>query len=266
MRIDLVSDLHLELLDDKKARVVVNRLFAKRTSSSSPLLILAGDIGNPTDESYVYALKCASKRYSQVVVILGNHEHYNHNYEETYDLACAACFELHNVTVLQNEHFEHDDGYVVLGTTLWTPIAPNEKDCIQRYLNDFNVIQNGWDTDKHEFEHAIAHRYLYTCLKHLQEARERDIVVICVTHHLPTYKLVHPEYMDSPIGSAFACSDMDEYIDCADVWICGHTHKAGFYKSSTNTILACNPVGYEHENPSYEMMTIDTKLHTVEFR
>ena len=171
------------------------------------------------------------------------------------------------MTVLQNEHFEHnDDGYVVLGTTLWTPISPDEKDRIGRSINDFNLIQNGWNVDTHESEHMIARRYLCTCLKSLQEARVRDIVVICVTHHLPTYRLVHPDYINSSIGSAFACSDMDEYIDCADVWICGHTHKTVVYKSSTDTILACNPVGYERENPSYEMMTIDTVLHTIEYR
>ena len=151
---------------------------AKR-ASSSPLLILAGDIGNPTDESYAYALKCASKRYPQVVVILGNHEHYNHNYEETYDLACAACFELHNVTVLQNEHFEHDDGYVVLGTTLWTPIAPNEKDCIQRYLNDFNVIQNGWTRTNTNLSTRLPPIYVFVSDQSTRSTQARYCCHLC---------------------------------------------------------------------------------------
>lgn len=242
MKIDIVSDLHMELLDEASRAVLLKKLFSKKPRSK--LLILCGDIADPSTPVYAATIARAAMRYTTVVVILGNHECYHHTVEDAYAHAVKACAHIPNVIVLNNTSFE-GDGFVIFGTTLWTNIVKEEKFNVACAVRDFKCIKD-WSVGRHNEEHEKARAYLNTALSDIQEARARGITVIVATHHLPSKYLVHKDHADSKVGSAFVCTDMDDFIELADVWVCGHTHKFRFYKGFS-TVLMCNPVGYAHE-------------------
>lgn len=242
MKIDVVSDLHMELLDDASRAVLLKKLFSKKPRSK--LLILCGDIADPSTSVYAATIARAAMRYTTVVVILGNHECYNHTVESAHAHAIKACSSMPNVIVLNNSSYE-GEGFVIYGTTLWTNIIKDEKFNVATAVRDFKCIKD-WSVGRHNEEHANALAYLSRSLSDIQEARARGITVIVATHHLPSKHLVHPIHVGSKVGSAFVCTDMDDLIELADVWVCGHTHKFMFYKGFS-TLMMCNPVGYEGE-------------------
>jgi hypothetical protein len=57
-------------------------------------------------------------------------------------------------------------------------------------------------------------------------------------------RLVHPDYHDSPINSAFATDVPLAEDPRIAAWIYGHTHKPNF-----GPRFFCNPIGYPSENP-----------------
>jgi predicted phosphodiesterase len=242
IKIDVVSDLHMELLDEASRATLLKKLFSKKPRSK--LLILCGDIADPSTPVYTATISRAALRYERVIVILGNHECYNHTVEEACALAIKACSSMPNVKVLNNSSYE-GEGFIIYGTTLWTNIIKEEKFNVSCLIRDFKRIKD-WSVGRHGEEHAKALAYLSRSLYDIQEARTRGITVIVATHHLPSRHLVHKMHADSNVGSAFVCTDMDDLIELADVWVCGHTHKFMFYKGFS-TVMMCNPVGYAHE-------------------
>lgn len=67
-----MSDIHIEL--SKTPDKYINRFIPSQ--SSDDVLILAGDIGNPTSKIYKLFLTEISKYYAKVFIIAGNHEYY----------------------------------------------------------------------------------------------------------------------------------------------------------------------------------------------
>ncbi len=85
-----------------------------------------------------------------------------------------------------------------------------------------------------------------TCInfirKNLEESTEAHIVVI--THHLPTYRVVAPQHMDSVLDSAFASEYGDLIADSrVDAWIYGHLH-TNIDAEIGGTRMICNQMGY----------------------
>ena len=77
-----------------------------------------------------------------------------------------------------------------------------------------------------------------------------DENTIVVTHHLPSFDLIHPKYK-SPIyddyHSAYA-SDCDEIIRKAKIWIYGHTHIGSDVMFENKVRCICNPYAYPDES------------------
>jgi len=114
----------------------------------------------------------------------------------------------------------------------------------RQYLNDFHVINGGF-TDWFPQLNQESRQFL-------QETVQADDVV--VTHHIPTYRGVHPDYEGSNLNYFFLC-DMDNLIQQAQpkVWIYGHTHDSMDFTIG-DTRLVCNPFGYlrRQENSGFE--------------
>jgi len=228
-RIRLLSDLHLELNSNLKIHF----------NDHADIVILAGDIGNPFTQQYVYLLRQLSLTHSKVFIISGNHEYYNKNYtmnriDNQIKNLCRE--EDDNIHFLQMNYIIYNR-IKFMGCTLWS--HPKDE-TLCKYMNDFNYI-NFTDYISTHKQHKD---WLENELKIKHESYDRICVV---THHLPKEDLIDKEFKDNPLNSFFG-SDVNTLG--ADVWCYGHTHKPN-HKKDNNIEYHCNPNGYINENSSY---------------
>jgi hypothetical protein len=94
--------------------------------------------------------------------------------------------------------------------------------------------------------------------KFLEETLIKHENIICLTHHLPSHKLIHSKYENLPYY--MYASDLEYLIkDNIKLWICGHSHEANTVNIN-NVICTLNPLGYPNE---HNIEYIDNSLQTV---
>jgi Icc-related predicted phosphoesterase len=240
MRVNLVSDLHLE--------------FGPQTLPGGEVLILAGDIceyralkNNEMVELF-FTAQCS--KYDRVFMVMGNHEHYHHKFHKTYDDLKATLPA--NVTLLENEMVEYN-GVVFLGATLWSDLNkgdPVTAFTLKGFMNDYKVIQNyyperglyykltpEWTAETHE----KTKQYFKIVLD-----QNKDKPVVVVTHHAPSFASVNEKFKnDTTINGGYA-SELSEFIldnPQIKVWCHGHMHDPVDYMIGDTRVLA-NPRGY----------------------
>ena len=71
------------------------------------------------EKSYQEFFKTCSEQFKHVVYVVGNHEHYNYQFNYTVNDLKRKLAHYENIHVLDNETFEYD-GKVFIGSTLWT--------------------------------------------------------------------------------------------------------------------------------------------------
>ena len=240
MKIQIVSDLHLEFGHIRLPR------------NDRDLLILAGDIhvGKNAREFIEKQLTL-----SPVIYIMGNHEFYQHKYEEILrywkNLSREGLYFLHD----QEAIIPGFENIRFLGATLWTDFSngnPKWLEYVQGQMSDFDVIQY--------YDHILTPKdtvHFFTnslkwLTKKLSEPKwqlspnnsESERKTVVVTHHMPSFKSVAWKYQGNPLNYAFT-SDLDSFIEESqpNLWIHGHTHDSFDYMMGQTRIL-CNPRGY----------------------
>lgn len=268
----ILSDLHLE----HRLKISTLDQFANTfkqlgrkgydvndSENKKRILILAGDIGYPTQKNYWSFLKDCATKYKNVICIPGNHEYYDENYniDETNEIIKQKTQEIFNETeniYYLNNSFVTIDGVKYIGTTLWSQLDTTFKRQIVDCLNDFNYI-------KVKFCKALTfeqyNKFHQRDLKWLQD--EINLTVsdgnsnfVVITHHLPSNQLIHPKYKIHPyndINSAFS-TNLDHMIQ-GKMWIAGHTHNQ-ITKNINGTQVVVNPFGYANECLYAEMKEI----------
>ena len=80
----------------------------------------------------------------------------------------------------------------------------------------------------------------------MNRSKAKHIVV--VTHHVPSFELVAPEFKGSPLNGAFAV-ELGNYIAASPIeyWIYGHSHR-NIDKVIGNTRCVSNQLGYVFGN------------------
>lgn len=249
----LISDIHLEhypcmesVEELVKAKPKLSCLL--EAENSNKILLLPGDIGYPKHESYWKFLGDLGSRYKRVVFTTGNHEYYGSDISSV-DEVCRKKA-TGNIHFLQKDAL-YADGVRYLGATLWTDIPYRHQAFVQRGMMDYHIIM------KNKTSHgaslidvtdtiSIHHDHVDWINKELEKDSKTPTVVL--THHLPSDKLVAPEYKDSIVTHAF-------YTDCESlmkppiqVWVAGHTHKR-MYAEINGVSVRVNPMGYHKENP-----------------
>jgi predicted phosphohydrolase len=235
MKIQIASDLHLDLLDDRFPG------YRAVEPADADVLVIAGDIHRDARAVATFA-----DWPVPVVYVHGNHEAYHASYAETVvALREAACGKLH--------YLECDD-YVIggvrfLGCCLWTDylLGPAARDTAmaqaEQTLYDHRRIRLASDApDLFRAADALhLHRQSRAWLEtKLAEAFDGPTVV--VTHHGPHPHSVHPRYAGSPLNAAFV-SDLTPLMGKAALWIHGHVHDSFDYQVAGTRIVA-NPRGY----------------------
>ena len=88
------------------------------------------------------------------------------------------------------------------------------------------------------------------CLKFLKESISRSNTehIVVVTHHVPSFELLAPEFNGSPLNGAFTV-ELEDFIGKSpiDYWIYGHSHR-NIDKIIGRTNCITNQLGYVSHN------------------
>lgn len=234
MKIDLMSDLHLEFFESWGIYPDYEQLFRNQDSDT---LIIAGDImtclpslKNDMAEDFFNE---ATSRYKHTLCVLGNHDYWNRapwadrktcNFE-TMRKECVLRYPA--VTFLNPTTpvtlMDTDNRPIrVIGDTLWTNPKEVYRNVVYRRMNDYKEIFKE-DGSKITVNDTV--KVHLATVKAMGETLERykDDTFIVVTHHLP-YPFCR--YPNDPMTSAYA-TDLSEFIlDHPNIrlWCAGHSH------------------------------------------
>lgn len=276
MKIALASDVHLEFGD-----------LDFDNDSGADVLILGGDICvaadiaqrdpyNTMGEHYrsnrfhAFFQRCCD-RFPHVIFIVGNHEHYNGDFQKTIPHFRDVLGYLKNLHILEKETWVLDD-VTFIGGTLWTNM--NKRDIrtlhdVSRMMNDFRCVDNsarltdgrGWNDRFTTTDAADDHDAMMAYIRLIIEGKF-DQKFVVVGHHAPSRLSTHPRYAHEAIMNGGYSSELDDFIlDHPQIrlWTHGHTHEDFDYCIGSTRIL-CNPRGYIN----YEERADQWQLKTVE--
>lgn len=249
MRIQYISDLHIEKMNSRNFKLICGKIFPKCET-----LVLAGDIGNPllVTQHYQSFLDIMSKKFKKVFLIAGNHEYYGNDISKTDEHIMDICKTRPNISFLNNTT-ELYNGYRFIGSTQWTKI-----DEPRFLINDFDLIHN-MDIKRYNDLHNKSRIFLK---KSINDAALNNEKCVVITHHLPLHELIHEKYKNPSMSKYNQCfsSDMKDVFENKNTiktWIYGHTH-AKSEQNKFNIPFLCNPLGYDGENTDEEInITID---------
>ena len=260
MRIQLISDLHLENYPD----------YVPEAAPGIDVLILAGDIGSYQAGSRLTSDDFGLRRFSpcrpgsewpRVFYIPGNHEFDGLEFDATYQKLRDTCDGL-GIEWLERETITV--GAVrFIGTTLWSDfeaLAKSQATMTEQmkalekayraanfYLSKNTTFKDGAPMLAEDIR-LLAHE----CQRWLRDALASpfDGSTVTVTHFAPTLQSADPRYGMTP-GTAGFCNSLDDLLPLSDVWMHGHLHCANDFVASGmadgepySCRVIANPRGY----------------------
>lgn len=211
--IQFLSDLHIECLDDD-----VNPL--DFVTPCADILILAGDIGSLYKiEQLLKFLKSLSLHFKAMLYVPGNHEWYkvpNYIPLSTQELQLRLEMlgdSIDNLYILNRSSVLIGD-VCIAGCTLWS-----KPDC---QVPPFIVRIHDVKTKEYEQMHYEDLSYLKEIISY---SSQKNMKLLVVTHHPPTYKVLDSVKRRKKYISLYA-NNLDYLLskDKVNTWICGHVH------------------------------------------
>jgi Icc-related predicted phosphoesterase len=297
MKIAVCSDLHLEfgdldLTNDENADVLIlgGDIFVaedcknfgyvdEQIQAATPSMLARG-------ERYYNFIKSCSERFPQVILIMGNHEHYHGDFAETVSIIRTVVGEFSNVHFLDKE-WRIINGVLFFGGTLWTDMNGEDPATLHQIaymMNDYRGVKNTAKTVQHRvptyddnnqeswtFKERPANFTPQDSVEdHKAFLKELDTVLalhpdkptVVVGHHAPSKASTHPRYRSEFVTNGAYSSNLDNFIlDRRQIrlWTHGHTHEDFDYMIGTTRVV-CNPRGYD----GYEARADNFKLKYVE--
>jgi predicted phosphodiesterase len=233
MKLALCSDLHLEY-----------GTIDLHNTENAEVLILSGDVcvaSRWKKETEEFFTNC-SQRFPHVIYIMGNHEHYKGDFNETENTLRQYLKDFDNVYLLEKQHKTIGD-VTFIGGTLWTDM--NNEDPVTLYsirgvMNDFRVVKN-FMPERSVDEHKKLLDYIDAITNGFS-----DMKFVVVGHHAPSKLSTHPRYADEVLINGAYSSNLNEFIldhPQIKLWTHGHTHEQFDYNIGETRIIA-NPRGY----------------------
>jgi predicted phosphodiesterase len=233
MKFQILSDLHLEFYKNLPKNIC-NEHFPK-----APNLFLVGDIGYPFDDIWLQFIEWCEVNFERIFYIQGNHEFYKNDFDVITEYIRTTLASKPNFTFLERGVISYLDGYKVIGCTLWS----TQTHSLYYGMNDSKYIyKNGACMTLDDL--LEIHRKDKEWL-----ASNVDSNTIVMTHHVPSFDLIHPKYKTkfySDFHSAYA-SNCDLIILKAKLWIYGHTHIGSDVMFQDKVRCICNPYAYPNE-------------------
>jgi len=258
MRCHYLSDLHLERQD------------FHWTLPRGDVLVVAGDLCNARclapggSDSYstrqrdrvLRFIDRARTNFAHVVLVPGNHEHYDGVFDTT-----AALLKQHlpGVAVLDDEAVALD-GVNFFGATLWTDFEGRSQaamDRVRRRCGEFFFVKkerrgNDGTASQTRFQPEDALAAFDNAWNVLQRhLAQRKGPTVVITHHAPSRLGLNGDHADNGLDAAFA-SDLDTHIASlhgVPAWIHGHTHVRRTYRIG-DTTLRTNCRGFDGKDAS----------------
>jgi Icc-related predicted phosphoesterase len=297
MKIAVCSDVHLEfgdldLYNDEGADVLVlgGDIFVaadcKNFGYVDEQIMVATPSMLARGERYYNFIKRCSERFPQVILIMGNHEHYHGDFAESESVIRTLVGEFSNVQFL-NKEWRIINGVLFFGGTLWTDMNGEDPRTMREMsycMNDYRGVDNSakmvsyksptYDENNQESwthrERPAQFQPQDSVDDHKEFLRKLDVVltlhpnmttVVC-GHHAPSKASTHPRYKNETIMNGAYSTNLDNFIlDRRQIklWTHGHTHEEFDYMIGTTRIV-CNPRGYD----GYEERADNFKLKVVE--
>lgn len=269
LKIHIISDLHLE----------VHGSGPEISNQGADVLVIGGDItcadhlrSNPTaglsdlpqhgfhanDAELARGfLRRVSDEWPNVLLVMGNHEHYHGRWDRTESIMRDECARYPNVHLLEQDRLELG-GVVFLGATLWSSLNegdPMTMHAIRDMMSDYRAI-----TEKDgERYHKL--RPITTLERHRETVRWLDIMLaedkrptVVITHHCPSHSSIHPKYAKHTLMNGAFTTNLDRIMMDNDhllLWTHGHTHERFDYQIN-RTRVVCNPRGYPGEHSGFD--------------
>ena len=249
MKIALASDIHLEFGP-----------ISLKNEESADVLVLSGDIcvAKRFEEIEEVFFEECSKQFSNVIYIMGNHEHYGGDLRASKTILSVKLKRFENVFLLEKESKVIDDVTFVCGT-LWTDMNRNDPSTlfhVKQVMNDFRTIRNGQNK-------VLTPEFVYeehkNTLDYIHDATtDTTKKYVVIGHHAPSKLSVKPKYKDDVLTNGAYSSDLSEFIldrPQIKLWTHGHTHDEFDYTIG-ETRIVCNPrgyIGYESGADSFKL-------------
>ena len=243
MRLQILSDFHSEHFKDRGKR------FIKLLNPENiDVLILAGDIAVGQEIPYVLKLFCDRFENSKVLYVNGNHEYYGTDFSSTTKYCKQAVAQNKNLTWLNNDIVEIQNKRF-LGTPLWYKWSDEVHKQYQTW-SDFRCVYDFGNWVFKENKKSI---------DFLTKEMKKDDIII--THYLPSWKCVQPQWVNAKDNCFFVC-DIEDLIlkHKPQLFVNGHTHCSYDFLLG-KTRMVCNPYGYEgYEKNSQFIMDLVVEI------
>lgn len=237
MRIQLLSDLHLE-----------TETFSPQPAPGADLLVLAGDI-----DAGHGGLDLFADWPVPVVYVAGNHEFDQRDVDAAAAALRERCATL-GFTMLERESLVLTQGgrrYRLLGTTLWCDfdlLGVSERErCMRAGAYFLDKVQCStrqgapFSAPQVRAEFMGSREWLGSQLSLGRRSAHWDETVV-ITHFAPSGRSADPRYGLQPASASF-CSNCDDLMGRAGLWIHGHLHCRHDYVLG-GTRVVCNARGH----------------------
>ena len=227
---EVISDTHLNMWKYKPEQLV--QLFSFQT----PNLILAGDIGDPDEQTLHEFLNIARNKYKRVIYVPGNHEFYSEERGSKKTPAAVLDWFQKLDDQWANFHFfyrrnEVIDGVRILGATCWStaPTGTTWSNIISMEgKKDIDFIQKGLMSKE---------------------------PVLVISHYPSTLRVIKDNFKNSDTLYNYGQDLEWVYRYPLNTWVFGHVHqKHNFSIPYESTLygngkvrIICNPHGYPGE-------------------
>ena len=259
MKINVISDLHLDFSDLTLpggdvlvlSGDICEARHLKKEMYNKDMVLLEHERKDQRPDRYYRFLEEECSKYQEVVMVMGNHEHYGFQYHKTYAHIAANLPD--HVILLENQTHTIDD-VVFVGCTLWTDMNNNDPLTMyhmSRSMNDykqvtmFNKVKNVY----HRLTPEKTVEDHYKSKQFIKETVENkfDQKFVVVTHHAPSKASIKPWYADDHLMNGAYSSDLSKFIlenPQIKLWTHGHTHDTFDYMIGSTRVV-CNPRGYK---------------------
>ena len=248
MKIQLLSDLHLEFLNKEQVEKLANKI---SYNTSVDVLILSGDIcclsSKSIDNLYTF-LDVIEDSYPDIIYVLGNHEYYGTSEQEIHELGHKISKKYSHLHILENTSIVLGD-ITFYGTTLW--FEETVETSLMKYsLNDYRYIK--------DFQPDFWNRRAIKFIKNIPDDKSKKVLV---THHIPHSRFISPKYVGNEMN-CFYLNEIGFYLNKFDLVTFGHSHESTNYQFSNRCLAISNPRGYltnknnEGENDKFEYQLI----------
>lgn len=264
LKIRPMSDIHLEF-GEFTVRPLPN--------DKETVLILAGDIGivhkaSQLEGRYGPFLARCSEQFMDVVLIMGNHEHYYGSFIRTQDKLQEEIDrrKLSNVHLLDKQSVVIN-GVNFIGATLWTNCEEGSPHATYMWnsMSDSKLIRTGHSDSPYlrkflstdtVMDHSKAKQYI---IEAVARSKTEGLKTVVVVHHGVTHQSIPEMFRGDALNMFFVSELTLDFMDMnPDLLVHGHVHEKLDYMIDSSgqicqTRFICNPRGYVgHETTGFD--------------